>query len=205
MTRVESIPAGRAGFSMIEVLVALMIVVLGLLGLAGLQVRMQQAEFESYQRAQALVLLQDMVDRINIHRTTKTCFAITTNADGTPYMGMGSTVVPACSASTTPDNTEANTALTEWHSLLLGAGETSGGASVGAMVGARGCISYAAGTEVPEASGAPIAGTGIYTIAVSWQGNLDTFTPTVSCGNNLYGADTRRRTVSTTLRIAHLH
>ena len=56
--------APHRGFSMIEVLVALLIIVLELLGLAGLQVRMQQAEFESYQRAQAVILLQDMVERI---------------------------------------------------------------------------------------------------------------------------------------------
>ena len=38
----------QAGVTMIEVLVALLIIVLGLLGLAGMQVRMHQAEFESY-------------------------------------------------------------------------------------------------------------------------------------------------------------
>ena len=52
----------NSGFTMIEVLVSLLVITFGLLGLAGLQTRMQQAEFESYQRSQALVLLYDMVD-----------------------------------------------------------------------------------------------------------------------------------------------
>src|SRR4051812_34767512 len=65
------------GFTMIEVLVSLFIVTLGLLGLAALQAKAQQAELESYQRAQALVLVQDMVDRINANRKTAGCYAFT--------------------------------------------------------------------------------------------------------------------------------
>ena len=53
----------QAGFTMIEVLITFIILVVGLLGLIGLQVRSQQAEMESYQRGQALVLMQDMIDR----------------------------------------------------------------------------------------------------------------------------------------------
>ena len=84
---------------MIEVLVSLLIIVLGLLGLAGLQVRIQQSEFESYQRAQALVLLQDMVERIHQQRVVAKCFRFTTDtAAGTPYLGAGSGGAPACAA-----------------------------------------------------------------------------------------------------------
>ena len=42
VNRREADMGAHSGFSMIEVLVSLMIVVLGLLGLAGMQVRMQQ-------------------------------------------------------------------------------------------------------------------------------------------------------------------
>ena len=189
---------------MIEVLVALLIIVLGLLGLAGLQVRMQQSEFESYQRAQALVLLQDMVDRIQLHRVTVSCFRFTDPTSGTPYLGANATSTPACAASTSFDNAEAVNALNEWNNLLAGAAETKGGASVGAMVGARGCVSYDAASELLDATPAPITGTGIYTVAVSWQGTFDTVTPTANCANGLYGTESRRRTVSTTLRLAYL-
>lgn len=192
------------GFSMIEVLVALLIIVLGLLGLAGLQVRMQQAEFESYQRAQAVILLQDMVERINLHRITSSCFSFSNPVSGTPYLGTGTTMAISCSASTANDNAQAVAALTEWNSLLQGAAETKGGAGAGAMVGARGCVNYAAGTEVLDSTGAAVPGTGIYTVAVSWQGTTDTFAPTVACGNGLYGTETRRRTISTTFRQAYL-
>jgi len=191
------------GFSMIEVLVALVIVVLGLLGLAGLQVRMQQAEFESYQRAQALILLQDIVDRIQLHRVTAPCFQFTTNTTtGAPYLGNGATFTPACSISDSDNNTQANDTMNEWSSLLQGAAESG---SAGAMVGARGCVSYDPTTEVDAGSGA-IPGTGIYTVVISWKGTIETIAPPVNCGNDntLYVAETRRRAISTTFRLGAL-
>ena len=50
-----------------------------------------------------------------------------------------------------------------------------------------------------------LPGTGLYTIAVSWQSMADLTTPTANCANGLYGAETKRRTVSTTMRIADLY
>jgi type IV pilus assembly protein PilV len=58
----------QAGYLMMEVLITMFVLVIGLLGLAGLQARAHQAETESYQRVQALVLLRDMADRINANR-----------------------------------------------------------------------------------------------------------------------------------------
>lgn len=204
MDTLRIIPARQSGFTMIEVLVSILIIVLGLLGLAGLQARMQQAEFESYQRTQALILLNDMVDRININRVTASCFAITAANASTPYYGEGSSALPACGAGTASDNANALAAMAEWDGLLKGAAETKSSTSVGAMVGARGCVSYNAATELLDAGGAVMSGTGIYTVIVAWQGTVDTFTPTVNCANNLYGAETRRRVVSTTFRLARL-
>lgn len=201
----------QTGFTMIEVLVSLLIVVLGLLGLAGLQARLHQAEFESYQRAQALVLLYDMVDRINVHRVTAPCFRITTAANGTPYLGKGSAAIPACTASTAANNAEANSALAEWDSALKGAAEVKGGVSVGAIVDARGCVSYDAASELLDAGGTVMTGTGIYTVTITWLGTVPTVAPTVNCGNLLYppapnvADESMRRAVSTTFRLAHLN
>src|SRR5207237_9309263 len=58
------------GATMIEVLITIVILAFGLLGLVGLQAKVQLADFESYQRAQAVVLLSDMVDRINANPCT---------------------------------------------------------------------------------------------------------------------------------------
>ncbi|OFW18290.1 MAG: type IV pilus modification protein PilV [Acidobacteria bacterium RIFCSPLOWO2_02_FULL_65_29] len=203
----------HAGFTMIEVLISLLIIVLGLLGLAGLQTRMQQAEFDSYQRVQALILLYDIVDQISVNRETASCFRFTTDtAIGAPFLGTGSGGAPACGASgVAAVNAMAVAAMTEWNNALQGAAETKGGASVGAIVGARGCVSYDATTELLDGAGAVMSGTGIYTVAVAWQGTSSTIAPTASCGKGLYppapaaADETIRRAVSTTFRLARLN
>lgn len=206
MTRHLHARGASAGFSLIEVLVAITIVVVGLLGLAGMQARAQVAEFESYQRAQALVLLYDMMDRVNNNRATASCFAITTAA--TFYGDPANPVTPACTVSSPANNAIAVASMTAWDNLLQGSAELKGAGAtrVGAMIGARGCVTYNAATEYLDATtGAAISGTGEYTLAVSWQGMADTFAPIVACGGAAhYGTETRRRTVWVTMRIGTL-
>jgi type IV pilus assembly protein PilV len=182
---------------MIEVLVTLVIVMLGLLGLLGMQVRSHQAGLESYQRAQALVLLTDFVARINTNRKAARCYEMTDAAAGSPYLGYGSSIAPSCTAwGTAALQAQAVADLTAWDALLKGTAETYEGTSVGAMLGARGCVAYDAAS-------------GLYRISIAWQGLVDTTEPTavdaaLTCGKDLYGPETRRRIVSTTLRIADL-
>jgi len=192
------------GFSMIEVMVTLIIILVGLLGIAGLQIKAQVSELESYQRAQALILMSDIVDRMNINRLTVPCFIITTNTNtGTPFIGTagsGHLGTPSCTASTAAYNTQAVEKLTGMDNLLKGAAEVLGGSSVGAMIGARACISYDTSTEL---SGVP--GTGLYTVIITWQGMSDLFAPVnMNCAVGLYGSELKRRAVSTTVRMARL-
>jgi len=189
---------------MVEVMVTLIIILVGLLGIAGLQTKAQVAELESYQRAQALILMSDIVDRMNINRATISCFNITTNTvSGTPFIGAsgpGHLGTPACAASTTAYNNQAVATLTLLDNLLKGAAETFDGSAVGAMIGARACIGYDPATEL---DGVP--GTGLYTVIVTWQGAADLVAPVnMNCAVGLYGDETRRRAVSTTVRMARL-
>ena len=55
-------PHSQRGTSLVEVLVTMVILAIGLLALAGLQARLHVLQIESYQRAQALILLQDMAE-----------------------------------------------------------------------------------------------------------------------------------------------
>ena len=104
----------QGGTTMIEVLVAIVIVVVGLLGLAGLQSRASVAEMESFQRAQALLLMQDMVDRINANRKNAASYATSTP------LGTGNSAVDCSGKSGKALD------LCEWNNSLLGAAETSG-------------------------------------------------------------------------------
>ena len=204
---------------MVEVLVALIILMVGLLGLAGLMIQSQRSEMESYQRVQALILLQDMYGRINVNRNVTSCY-ITPTYLGTPATGTTPVAAPACTAagatsspSTLLQKTQAQNDMNAWSLLLTGAGETSGGTNIGAMIGARGCLSYNSGSALLEyspttglATGAVIAGSGIYTLSVAWQGMGDTFAPPAGlpCAQGLYGAAEKRRVVSLSFRMAAL-
>ena len=187
------------GFTMLEVLVSLVILVFGLLGMIGLQARAQVATFESYQRGQALILVQDMADRVATNRRAAGCYGITTDTtNGTPYLGIGYTGTPVCTAAvgTAATRTLADEDLRAWDRGLKGAAEVSGTDKIGGVIGARGCVSFDAPTNS-------------YRVAVAWQGMAATVAPTAgdpaaTCAKNLYGTETQRREVSVTVRIASL-
>lgn len=183
----------NAGFSLIEVLVTIVILMVGLLGLAGLQGRALTSQMESYQRSQALILLRDMGDRISANRLNAAGYI--TNASGvTPVprgTGFNGSAVQDCSGLT-----GSALDLCEWHNALLGSTEVQGGGNVGAMIGARGCVYQ----TVAPASGVA----GQYLIAVAWQGMNRTAAPAIDCGEDAYGDDRLRRAVTLPVSIADL-
>ena len=69
--------SAQRGVSMIEVLITLFVLVVGLLGVAAMSLASQRASMESFQRHQALMLLDDMVARINANRSVADCYALT--------------------------------------------------------------------------------------------------------------------------------
>lgn len=182
--------AGESGFLMIEVLITMFILVLGLLGVVGLQARAQQAETESYQRSQALILLRDMADRINANRNNHAAYVTATP------LGTGNDLT-VCAA---PTNT-VEIDKCAWSAALIGAAETTGtcntstGANcVGAMLGARGCVTQLDGVNR------------IYLVEVAWQGLAPTAAPpaSVTCGEDEYGAEELRRVITTIVQIGDL-
>lgn len=60
---------GMTGFSMVEVLVALLVLSIGLLGLAGLQASGLRYSGNSALRTQALILTQDIIERMHANTT----------------------------------------------------------------------------------------------------------------------------------------
>ncbi len=170
----------QSGFSMIEILITIAILLVGLLGLAGLQTQVAAAEFEAYQRAQALVLVQEMADRMTANKKNAASYVMNDiGADGIEQAGCDGT------SSYKRD-------LCEFHNALVGASEkkTTGGPAVGAMLGGRACITN------PEAN--------LYIITVAWQGFASTKAPVEACGKDAYGDDKKRRTVSFPFRVATL-
>lgn len=202
---IKSMHSRDAGFSMIEVLVTLLIIMIALLGIAALQSRAQIAELEALQRTQALIILSDIMDTMNANKSTISCFAFTSDtSSGTPYIGTtgtGHLGTPECTAGTAAYNTQTVNAINALRDELRGGAEQLGGNKVGAMIGARACISY---DDTSEFTGQP--GTGLYTIIVTWQGMAELVAPasTMNCAVGQYGTDTKRRAVSATMRVADL-
>ena len=171
-----------AGFSMIEVLITIAILMFGLLALAGLQGRAVTAQMESYQRSQALILLKDMADRISSNRKNAASYV-------TAEVGTGA-ACPVVGATT------ASKDLNEWCNALLGAAEVQGTSNIGAMIGARGCITQTVAPATGVASQ--------YLVAVAWQGLNSTATSPITCGQNQYGNEGLRRLVAIPVNIADL-
>jgi type IV pilus assembly protein PilV len=185
------------GVSMIEVLVTLVIMAFGLLGLSGMLARLQTSEVESYQRSQALLLLNDMANRLALNRVNRTQYPDEAKVDAPVGAGMN------C-ADIVPGTSVALADLQEWCGALQGAAETTAGASVGAMIGGRGCIEEVlAGTATTPAE---------YRISVAWQGLVPISVPAESaCGANSYDSagtvcvgDRCRRLVTTVVRVGSL-
>lgn len=172
---------------MLEVLITIVILTIGLLGLAGLQSRLQASEMEAYQRAQALILLNDMASRIATNRAKAADYKTGPDAP----LGAGN----ACPTTTA---TQQEIDAGEWCDALQGAGETLDANNVGAMVGGRGCVEDLGGGE--------------YLVTVAWQGLGPISAPpdSVACGAGEYDGGTNcvddlcRRTVTTIVRIGDL-
>lgn len=183
-----SAPKGPAqaqgGAAMIEILVSIVITTFGLLALAGLQTKMNAALMESYQRSQAITLLQDMAQRIQTNLDQAASY-VSGSAFGTGHSPASNCLTGA---------TRAAVDLCEWSKALKGAAETAGGESVGAMIGARGCVEQ---IQAPNPA-AGVCEPGIYRVTVAWQGLNSTVVPAVSCGANQYGSDDSLRKAITT-------
>lgn len=175
------------GTTMLEVLVTIVILAFGMLGLAGLQSKIFVAEMESYQRGQAVVQLNSMIERINANGTAAASY-VSGSALGTGDAQPAT--CPALAANPTIAQIAAHDQC-EWSNALKGAAETSGGASVGAMIGARGCVTLIQAEDTTPTLCRP----GIYLISVAWQGLNPTSAPSSACGQGSYGSDERLRRV----------
>lgn len=177
---------------MIEVLITIVILAFGLLGLVGLQTRLQVSEMEAYQRSQALILVEDMANRIATNRNAAANYVTDTDDP----LGTGH------SCSYTNSSTRQVQDSCEWSNALQGAGETTGVSNtrVGALIGGRGCVES--------------VGSGEYLITVAWQGMGPLSVPpeSISCGKDSYNgavgsscvSDRCRRVLTTIVRIATL-
>ncbi|QIB66357.1 type IV pilus modification protein PilV [Kineobactrum salinum] len=184
------VPVNARGITLIEVLITLLIVAIGLLGLAGLQVTTISSQFEAYQRAQAVLLLEDMANRIRVNAPAARAGNY---PDGDSYgLGVDPENIPDCSIEATTQARD----LCEWGNALAGVDVLRDSQGLGSIIGARGCIENLAGSADGE---------GVVRVSIAWQGSVPTVAPANLCGKDAFGADDRiRRVVSVDVVLAFL-
>ncbi|MEK8078883.1 type IV pilus modification protein PilV [Pseudomonas sp. XK-1] len=176
----------QAGFTLIEVMVAVLVLSVGLFGMAGMHARVLNGQFDAYQRAQAMLLAQDMVNRIRANPGPAR-----TGAYDNQELGLAEAV---CGESTSA-HTAAND-LACWSEALRGVSVSDAdGQQFGSMIGARGCIDRLGGSATSEV---------VLRVTVAWQGMTPTVAPNQACGANAYGAENLRRAVSIDVALAYL-
>jgi type IV pilus assembly protein PilV len=193
-------PKIMRGFTLLEVLVSLIILMIGLLGIAGLLIKGQRASYEAYQRQQALSLAQEMAEKIRSNQGGAPFYNIGVTESGTmPGRGnLYAAITPAndCLGEDCTSQQLAQNHLATWDGVLTGASETlvAGGTRIGGIINARGCIEWQPNNDTVQP---------IFWVSVAWQGEGDTVAPAATasaCGQGLYGTEERRRLV--TLRVS---
>lgn len=165
------------GFTLIEVLVTIAIMAVGLLGLALLQSQSLNVQLEAQQRAQALLLLQDLANRVEANSLAAR------NGGYTDADGIGRFDVENCEAKATIAERD----MCEWNTALKGTGVKLGSKSIGSILGATGCIQNITGSSDGEA---------IVRLTVAWQGMSATAAPALECGKGSFGDDDKFRRVA---------
>ncbi len=188
--RIPPLPRRQGGTSLIEILVTVVILSFGLLGIAVFHVKAQVASLESYQRAQGVILLENMHARMSA-----------TPQEATAYKTAAGATLGTDDAEEDCSGKQVGAARDrcEWSAALRGASEElQAGSKVGAMIGARGCIEE---VQAPIYTG-PGCRQGIYLVTVTWQGLHETRAPSQVCGSGKYGAELLRRAISTRVAVA---
>jgi type IV pilus assembly protein PilV len=97
----------ESGFSMVEVLVALVVLAIGLLGIAALYLNSLQSGRTAIYRTQAITLAADLADRIRMNRTAQAAY-------GTLFVDAEAVVATCVTTGGCSDADLASTDLANW-------------------------------------------------------------------------------------------
>ena len=134
MLRKKPTTTQQTGFSLIEVLVALLVLAIGLLGILVMQARGLQLNQAGYMQSQAMFMAEDIVERIRSNQTAIDSYSIDFEEEGDDSAGYCDSIAAACS-----DTEMAASDLLQWKTQLLnvlpqGDGRVEIGAAAGNLV-----------------------------------------------------------------------
>jgi len=174
----------QRGFSLIELLVALIVFSVGLLAVAGLQTVSKQANFEALQRTSASQIAHGLLEDMRVNGDSIGVYLAAGEMGGG---ARGAEPAPNCSGNSTCNTAQkAAHDLWFWEQLLDGNLEMSGNAGAGGLVLPTLCV-----------GGPPGGGAGIFTITIAWRGAASMTNNNVSAcgtaGGNYGGTNEFRR------------
>lgn len=143
----------HSGFTLIEVLIAALVLALGLLGLAGLQATSIRNNLSAYNRSQATQLAYDMADRMRANKIESVDPATGNIIAASAYITIASTAATAQASCTTVSGCTgaqmAQNDLFQWNTALI--------------------------STLPSGTGTitVVAATRVFTITVNWDDNRD--------------------------------
>ncbi len=147
-------PGNQSGFSIIEVMVSVLVLVVGFLGMAGLQTTSLQNSSKSVFRTQAAYLSYEILDRIRANDDVD--YSTDFDADGTFVDCLGNTC--------TGENLR-NFDITEWKCAISGTDAACGELdNAGALL---------AGGGLPNGQGDIKLNGDIYTVQIRWYEQKD--------------------------------
>jgi type IV pilus assembly protein PilV len=181
---------------MMEIVIAIFFITVVFMGHIGSQSFMQKSSMETARRAQAQILLNDIVERMQANRSAIRCYAFS-GAGGSPYVGSGGSAPAPCGGFADPETQLiADTDLQAWHRLLSQGSSSTGGTATGGLKKGRGCIAIDETTN-PDT----------YTVSIAWEGSDNLSIPgniNFPCASGTYGTEFLRRVISTQVQFADL-
>ena len=181
----------QSGFTLIEALVAAFILAVGIMGIVSLLSLSKVSQHASIQRVRAVVLADDILERIRRNPAGISVYNIGLSAP-LGDASRGTEPVPNCHSATCSKTELAAHDLWTWERLLDGASAivTDGGAPTVGLSDVSACIDFTADDGRQN--------TGIVDVVIQWQGLQETADAVISAGTvcgDATAEDTTRRQV----------
>ncbi len=181
----------QRGFTLIEALIAFVLLSVGLLGIVSLQAMAKSSQQLALQHTRAVTIADAIVERIRVnpagivtyHTGTGSPIGVTATSEPNPDCG---------TAACTPAQLAAHD-MWAWEQSLRGAGAQISGTNTAGLIEPRGCIVF---TPAPDR-----ARTGQLSVIIQWRGLKESYDAVqrgeATCGGAAAGADLFRRQVVT--------
>jgi len=145
-----------SGSTLLESMIAVVVLSIGLLGIAMLQLQSKHLAFQAIQRSTASLLTHEIVERMRNNNNRLSDY-LTTVGGGTISTAPSPNCTSAGNSCIAQEISSHD--LWQWEQTIDGAGESLSGENTGGLSLATGCI-----------TGPATGGSGIYTVSVAWRG-----------------------------------